>query len=141
MTVVTAAILVTSACTRGGGGSESANARNANTDLQQQSLKTAIPQGPRGDIERAGVYISEALENSKQEKWNEVIANLKQVERELESAKSDKILAEKLGSEFAEMKTLVDEAIKDAQSQNSSTTSKLRQVKAGSSERKLKMSG
>lgn len=141
--VVTAFGLLISACVRGGGDSAQLKATNANNQNSNQRPANLMEDKTlHGYIDRAGLFAGGALSSSKQKNWTDVITNLQQVDREIVNAMADKSTgAERLRPEFVELKTMIDNALRNAQNGSGSTETQLIQLQTGISALRTKLGG
>jgi predicted Fe-S protein YdhL (DUF1289 family) len=123
--------LLCAGCSKGGSEVANANSEQAKKQAEIEAKSPHLSPTVRGDIERMGLGVQQALDALKESKWTEVVAQLNAVNKEVTGALADTPEKKKTAvvrESLQEMKPVVERSIRSAEIGGKETEDHLREL-------------
>lgn len=123
--------LLFAGCSKGGSEVANANSEQAKKQAEIETKTPHLSQTVRGDIERMGLGVQQAMDALKESKWTEVVAQLNAVNKEVTGALADTPEKKKtavIRESLEEMKPVVERSIKSAENGGKETEDQIREL-------------
>lgn len=123
--------LLCSACSKGPEQTANSNSEQAAKQAEIEAKAPHLAQTVKGDVERMGLAVQQAMDALKDNRWSEVMKQLNAVDNELKSAMAHNTEASKTGpisERLQDMKPVVERTIKSAENRGKETEGQLREL-------------
>ena len=123
--------LFSAACSKGAPQTANTNSEQAKQQAEVEAKAPHLSKTVKGDIERMGLAVQVALESVRDNRWPEVMAQLNNLDKELDGAMADTPEKKKTGAirdALQEMKPAVERTIKSAENRSKETEGQIRDL-------------